>query len=499
MIRRWRDAEFDLPGADGRRCRIINSAEFKPGDAAMRVAGKVFGVLIATALLWGAGFSAGSEKAAAADDQAMVLAPTPPMGWNSYDAYCGDVTEQEVKANADYMAQHMARYGWKYVVIDYYWYFSQTHPNLQQDTWGFNMDDYGRLVPAPNRFPSAAQGQGFKPLADYIHSKGLKFGIHIMRGIPRAAVSKNLPILGTSAHAQDVADTGNACSWSTAMYGVDVSKPAGQAYYDSIAALYAQWGVDYIKADDMSHAGKPAREDYHGAEIAALHNAIVKAGRPMVLSLSPGPAPLGQAAHLEKNAQLWRISDDFWDNWKSLKNQFALCRAWAPYIGPLNWPDADMLPLGRIRLRGYDDPPRQSRFTPAEQRTHLTLWAIFRSPLMMGGDLPTLDSPTLDMLTNPEMLDVDQHSSHNRELFTLGDQVAWAADAPGGRDKYLAVFNLNNWLPWKVSVDWSELGLGRKCAVRDIWEKKDLGEVDDSFSPWIAAHGAGLYRITPVR
>ncbi len=463
----------------------------------MQVAQKVFVGLMAAAFLWGAGLSAGSGSAAD-DDQPLGLAPTPPVGWNSYDAYCGDVTEQEVKANADFMAQHMAQFGWKYVVIDYYWYFSHTHPTLQQDTWGFNMDEYGRLIPAPNRFPSAGQGQGFKPLADYIHSKGLKFGIHIMRGIPREAVAKNLPILGTSAHAQDVADTRNICSWSTAMYGVDVSKPAGQAYYDSIAALYAQWGVDYIKADDMSHAGKPAPEDYHAAEIAALHRAIVKSGRPMVLSLSPGPAPVGEAAHLRENANLWRISNDFWDNWKLLKATFALCRAWAPYISPNHWPDADMLPLGRIRIRGYEDPARRTRFTPAEQRTHLTLWAIFRSPLMMGGDLPTLDAATLDMLTNPEWLDVDQHSSHNRELFTLGNQVAWAADAPGLRDKYLAIFNLNDWLPSRISVDWSELGLGKKCAVRDIWERKDLGVVDDSFASWIAPHSAGLYRITPV-
>ncbi len=465
----------------------------------MQVAQKVFVVLIAGAFLWGAGMSAGSGEAPPGGDQAMDLAPTPPMGWNSYDAYCGDVTEQEVKANADYMAEHMASLGWKYVVIDYYWYFSQTHPTQQQDTWGFNMDEYGRLIPAPNRFPSAAEGQGFKPLADYIHSKGLKFGIHIMRGIPRAAVAKNLPILGTSAHAQDVVDTRNACSWSTAMYGVDVNKPGGQAYYDSIAALYAQWGVDYIKADDMSHAGKPAREDYHAAEIAALHRAIVKSGRPMVLSLSPGPAPVGEAAHLEENANLWRISDDFWDKWKLLKATFPLCRAWAPNIGPNHWPDADMLPLGRIRIRGYEDPERRTRFTPAEQRTHLTLWAIFRSPLMMGGDLPTLDAATLDMLTNREWLDVDQHSSHNRELFTLGNQVAWAADAPGLRDKYLAIFNLNDWLPSRISVDWSELGLGKKCAVRDIWDRKDLGDVDDSFAAWIAPHSAGLYRITPIR
>lgn len=179
--------------------------------------------------------------------QSTGLAPTPPMGWNSYDSYGGDVNEQEVRANAAYLARHMMRYGWKYVVIDYYWYFSDTHhPGVDQEKWDYHLDDYGRLIPAPNRFPSSAHNQGFKPLADYIHSKGLKFGIHIMRGIPRAAVEKNLPVFGTPARARNAADTGNSCSWSTAMYGVDTGKPAGQAYYDSIAALYAQWGVDYI-------------------------------------------------------------------------------------------------------------------------------------------------------------------------------------------------------------------------------------------------------------
>jgi len=431
--------------------------------------------------------------------QSTGLAPTPPMGWNSYDSYGGDVNEQEVRANAAYLARHMMRYGWKYVVIDYYWYFSDTHhPGVDQEKWDYHLDDYGRLIPAPNRFPSSAHGQGFKPLADYIHSLGLKFGIHIMRGIPRAAVKRNLPILGTSAHAQDVADKENACSWSTAMYGVDVSKPAGQAYYDSIVALYAKWGVDYIKADDMSWAGHGAREHYHGAEIAALHRAIAKSGRPMVLSLSPGPAPLEEAADLAKNANLWRISGDFWDNWESLKKQFALCRAWAPYSQPNHWPDADMLPLGRLRLRGFADAPRESRFTPAEQRTHLTLWAIFRSPLMMGGDLPTLQPAVLEMLTNPEMLAVDQHCIHEHELFTRGNQVAWMADVPGSRDKYLAVFNLDDQSPAEVRVQWNELGLRGKCAVRDLWEKKSLGVVDAAFAPKIESHGAGLYRVAPA-
>jgi hypothetical protein len=380
--------------------------------------------------------------------------------------------------------------------VDYYWYFSHTRPGQDQEKWEFNMDQYGRLVPAPNRFPSAAGGQGFKPLADYMHSKGLKFGIHIMRGIPRAAVEKNLPILGTSAHARDVADTGNECSWSTAMHGVDASKPAGQAYYDSIVALYASWGVDYIKADDMSWAGKPARENYHAAEIAALHRAIVKSGRPIVLSLSPGPAPLAEAADLARNANLWRISGDFWDDWNSLKKQFALCHAWAPYIEANHWPDADMLPLGRLRIRGYEDPERQTRFTAAEQRTLLTLWPIFRSPLMMGGDLPTLDAATLALLTNPEVLAVDQHSAHNHELFRSGNQVAWVADIPGSDDKYLAVFNLDDHAAAAVTVRWSELGLGHKCQVRDLWAKQDLGTVADSFAPKIEPHGAGLYRIS---
>jgi alpha-galactosidase len=280
-----------------------------------------------SAVLFG-GEGSGPSAALAAATPASSVAATPPMGWNSYDAYCGDVTEQEFKANVDFMAARLKRFGWQYAVVDYYWYF--LHPESedfsQQDKLQVAMDDYGRLLPAENRFPSAAGGRGFKPLADYVHSRGLKFGIHIMRGIPRAAVEKNLPILGTSAHAQDVANLKNTCSWSTAMYGVDVSKPAGQAYYDSIVKLYAQWGVDFIKADDMSRGENPAGENYHAPEIEALHRAIVKSGRPIVLSLSPGETPPAQAEHVMKYANLWRISDDFWDNWKSLKRQFELAR-----------------------------------------------------------------------------------------------------------------------------------------------------------------------------
>ena len=429
------------------------------------------------------------------------VAPTPPMGWNSYDAYCGDVTEQEFKTNAAYMAKHLSQYGWKYVVVDYYWYFP--HPNTedfnQQEKLAVAMDPYGRLLPAENRFPSAAGGKGFKPLADYVHSLGLKFGIHIMRGIPRAAVRNNLPILGTKAHAQDIANLKNTCAWSTAMYGVDVSKPAGQAYYDSIVKLYAQWGVDYIKADDMTRGEDPAGETYHAPEIEALHKAIVKCGRPMVLSLSPGPTPPSEAQNVMQNANLWRISNDIWDDWKLIKHQFTLARPWVPSIGANHWPDADMLPVGRIRIRGFKDGPRESRLTADELRTLMSLWTIFRSPLMIGGDLPTMDAPTLAYFTNRQALDIDQHSRNNRELFARGDQVAWAAESADGATQYLAVFNIGDSGPVAVPVRWTELGLRGKCAVADVWGKKDLGTFETEFSPAIPAHGAGLYRVGPCR
>jgi alpha-galactosidase len=453
----------------------------------------LFFLLLAAGIVIGAGLLPARSRRAHAIEKAKgtsaALAPTPPMGWNSYDSYGGDVNEQQVKANARYLADHLAIYGWKYVVVDYYWYYPSGH--VKGDPV---MDEYGRLLPATNRFPSAAGGQGFKPLADYVHSLGLKFGIHIMRGIPRAAVEQNLPILGTSARAQEIANVLNTCSWSEAMYGVDVSKPAGQAYYDSLARLYAEWGVDFIKADDMSRARDPYGEVYHGPEIAALRSSMTRSGRPMVLSLSPGPTPLCDAEHVQQNSQMWRISDDMWDNWPELRNQFGYCRLWAPQVGPNHWPDADMLPLGLLRLRGFNDGPRLTRLTHDEQVTLMTLWSIFRSPLMMGGDLPTLDPFTLSLLTNQEVLAVDQHSSGSHLLFTRGHQIAWVADDPGTKQKYVALFNLGE-SPEEVAITWRQLGLVGRVPVRDLWKKQSMGSFDKQFSARIDPHGAGLYRI----
>jgi len=358
-------------------------------------------------------------------------AATPPMGWNSWDCFATTVTEEQTKAHADYMAEYLAKHGWQYVVVDIQWY----EPGARSFNYRRNaelvMDQWGRLLPAPNRFPSATDGVGFKALAKYVHDKGLKFGVHLMRGIPRQAVRANTPVLGTDVRAQDIANTQSICPWNPDMYGVDMTKPGAQAYYDSVFKSFAEWGVDYVKVDDIS---RPYHE--HEAEIEAVRHAVDNSGRPMVLSLSPGETALTAGEHVMRHANLWRISDDFWDNWPALYDQFERLDNWTPFRGPGYWPDADMLPLGMIDMSS-----RKTNFTPVEQYTLMSLWAIVRSPLMFGGDMTKMDDFTLSLLTNDEVLAVNQHSTNNRQLFRRDRRIAWAADVPNSPDKYLAVFN----------------------------------------------------------
>ncbi|ACB74648.1 Melibiase subfamily [Opitutus terrae] len=358
-------------------------------------------------------------------------APTPPMGWNSWDNFATTITEEQTKQQADFMAAQLKSHGWQYVVVDIQWYEPGAKSHAYRSDATLTMDEFGRLTPALNRFPSAAEGAGFKPLADYIHSLGLKMGIHLMRGIPRQAVERNLPVKGTSVRAQDIANRASICPWNPDMFGVDLTKPGAQEYYDSVFALIAAWGVDYVKVDDIS---RPYHE--HESEIEAIRRAIDRTGRPIVLSLSPGETALTAAAHVRDHANLWRISDDFWDRWLALRDQFGRLAAWNPHRVTGAWPDADMLPLGVLNLG-----TRITRFTPDEQRTLMTLWSIARSPLMHGGDLTKTDDFTLSLLTNDEVLAVNQQSENNRPLFDRDQLIAWVADVPGSADKYLAVFN----------------------------------------------------------
>jgi alpha-galactosidase len=418
-------------------------------------------------------------------------AATPPMGWNSWDCYGPTVVESEVKANADYMAKNLKKAGWEYIVVDIRWYVGndKAHGYNQTDP-DYVLDQYGRFQPAVNRFPSAAGGKGFKPLADYIHKKGLKFGIHIMRGIPVEAVKRNTPILGSTATANQIYTTELQCPWLKDMYGVVAGKPGAQEYYNSLFKLYASWGLDFVKVDDLSRP-------YHTKEVEMIRKAIDLTGRKIILSTSPGETPVADAEHVADHANMWRTVDDFWDNWKMLKEHFDVFERWNPYRKLGAWPDGDMLPLGRIGIRAERGDNRMSKFTKDEQYTLMTLWTIFRSPLMFGGDLPSNDAFTLSLINNEDVIKVLKNSINNKQLFKTEQAVAWIADDTKTGDKFLAVFNQTDEAEAKkITVKLNDLGFKSKVQIKNLWNHQNLGSFSGEFAPLINRHGAGLYRIS---
>ena len=439
------------------------------------------------------------STALAQKDGTTVLARTPPMGWNSWDAYGESVSEADIRANAQWMAQNLKSHGWEYIVVDMGWYITNHTGESNAKNSKYSLDEFGRFTPATNSIPSANSSAGFKPLADYVHSLGLKFGIHILRGIPKQAVDANLPVEGSSFHAADAADRKDTCPWNPFNYGVDPAKPAGQAYYDSIARLYAQWGVDFLKVDCISS------HPYKGEDIRMIREALDKTGRAIVLSLSPGPAPLDKAREIARYAQLWRISDDVWDVWKTTENfpqgpgnQFARTAAWAVHSGPGHWPDADMLPLGSLRPSAGWGESRETRLTKEEQRSLLTLWSIVRSPLIMGGNLTALqrDPWTTSLLTNDEVLAVDQHSKDSRAAIQTENSAVWVSRPAEGPGYYVAVFNLSD-QPQTLQYHWTELGLAAgRYKVHDLWEHQEAGPIA-LLKLNLSPHASTLYKIIP--
>jgi alpha-galactosidase len=429
-----------------------------------------------------------------ADSVPTILAGTPPMGWNSWDGYGITINEAQFKANAIWFSEHLKSYGWQYVVIDMEWFVKNPVPEGNAKNFQYSMDEYGRYIPPESRFPSAAQG--FKPIADFTHSLGLKFGIHILRGIPKEAVSRNLPIADSAYHAADAAITSDTCPWNFDNYGVDPAKPAGQAYYDSIIKLYASWGVDFIKVDCISD------HPYKADEIRSISEAIARSGRPIVLSLSPGPTSLDKVEEIKKYAQMWRISDDIWDLWhndqsypKGVGDQFENAAKWAFISEPGHWPDADMLPIGKLGPAPGWGKPRDTRLTRDEQRTLVTLWSMFRSPLMIGGDLSCADEWTASLLTNPEVLAVDQHSKRAHKLFATQEAVVWSSVPESGTSSYLALFNMTP-KPLRIHHRWQDLGISAtEHRVRDLWQRKDLGEME-AVEVALPPHGSVLYKVS---
>jgi alpha-galactosidase len=450
----------------------------------------VSAVLATMALVLSIGLAVSPPERAEAWDNGT--ANTPPLGWNSYDAFNWRVTEADVRANADYMRDNLRQHGWQYVVIDWAWYYPGAHTGSPNQDGNLNprlrMDGNGRLLPDTTRFPSAAGSNGFKPLADYVHAQGLKFGVHLMRGIPRQAVADNVPILGTSCRANQINNSTTA-AWLNLMWGLNMSNSCAQAYLDSMFQLLASWGVDYVKVDDI------AAPTYRQAEVEGYRLAIERSGRPMVLSLSPGATPLSAGPHVRGNAHMWRIVNDLWDDWPGLDRLFDQLRDWAPHRATGAWPDPDMIPIGRLSKFGPVGSPRYSNLTPDEQRTLMTLWAINRAPLMWGGNLVENRASELALMTNTRVLAVDQNSTNNRQLVG-GARQAWAADVPGSGDRYVALFNRDA-AAGNVTLDLSTLGIG-SATVTDLWSGADLGTVSGTLTRSIPGHGAGLYRVSPT-
>jgi hypothetical protein len=435
---------------------------------------------------------------------------SPPMGWNSWDAYGLTITEAQFRANVSVLKTKLLPFGWRYAVIDEGWFFENPQDRPTPEKLHYAIDPYGRYVPVPARFPSArpapgplyaAAGTGavplwkleatientsFAELGRWVHAQGLQFGIHIVRGIPRASVERNLPIEQSAFYAQDAADQTDACPWDPTNWGIK-NNAAGQAWYDSLLRQYAAWGVDLLKVDCISD--HPYKED----EIRMIRRAIDKTGRPIILSLSPGPTSTDHAPAVGELATMWRVSEDVWDIWdsksaqkfpQSIKNQFERASAWDHFkFAPGHWPDMDMLPLGELRPSpGWGD-PRHTRLTPDEQRTLITLWAMSRSPLILGANLTLVDDATLRLLTNRTVLRIDQRAQASGETYHVGALLIRRAELPPERNPtpVVALFNLGD-TPLVVDMNTTDLGLrkgSRKTIpITDVWTGKNLDQIN---------------------
>lgn len=432
------------------------------------------------------------------------IAKTPPMGWNSWDCFSVTVTEEEVKANADFVAKHLKQFGWEYIVVDLAWFApGATHETYKQKNIPQLIDEYGRLIPDPEKFPSSANGAGFKLLADYVHSLGLKFGIHIMRGLPVQAVEAKSPVKGTDTTADQISYDREQCPWYNSLRTLNFANPDAQKYYDSILELYASWGVDYIKADDVNAwhevnnsdgsptgTGSPYRID----DIEGISAAIANCGRDIVLSISPGGPETTIINHLRNHTNLWRISADFWDEWGSLKKQMERCAIWAPFVTEGHWPDADMLPLGYMGRGESGGQDRFTNFTEDEQYTVMTLWSMFRSPLMFGGDLPKCPQFTIDLISNDEVLHVNQNSSDGKEAYRDESLVVWTAKDQSSDTEYLAVFNISD-VEQTYDINLSDYLAKKDGNIRDLWNKKKIENTDYRLAATVNPHGARLFSI----
>jgi alpha-galactosidase len=434
--------------------------------------------------------------------------PVPPMGWNSYNCWNYCVTESQFMQNAHYMADNLKKYGWEYCVVDFIWWVpvNGQYGGGQGGDWNKgHIDQNGRFLPDESRFPSSKGGKGFKPLGDSVHNLGLKFGIHLMRGVPKMAVRSNYPVLNSTYTCTDAADQTSTCPWLDWMYGAK-NNAAGQAYLTSMVQLCNDWGCDYLKIDDLSAA------TYHGPEVEMYAKAIASVSREIVFSTSPGATPINQASHVSQYCNMWRLVNDLWDTWGQLTDAYNVDENWRKTTvqwGPGKWPDIDMLPFGHLALIGPVGQPRYSlsTYTKGEHRLMFLLWCVNNGPLMWGGHLPdNSNNPFYDsLMMNSDALYINQHGIKARVLKaqSTGTPIWTSTHPTDTTTKFLLLGNTST-SSQTISVSLNTIGFPATQAVpvKNVWTGATLSNFTGTFAQTIPSHDAGLYILgnaqTPV-
>ncbi|MGW3940292.1 alpha-galactosidase D [Streptomyces phaeochromogenes] len=437
-----------------------------------------------------------STSAADAGAGAEAVAAKPYMGWSSWSMQSskypglnpdGDysyLTEKNVLKQADALAAKLKPYGYEYVNLDAGWWRAKD--------WKPGFDEYARQKADPGRFP-----RGMKPVADHIHGKGLKAGIYLPVGLEKEAYGEGkTPIWNAEGcTTADIvySDLRTTNGWDSA-YKLDFSNPCAQKYVDSQARLFADWGYDFLKLDGVGPgSGKNGDQYDNVADVAAWQKAIAATGRPIHLEIS-WSLDIGRVADWKKYSNGWRIDTDVecycntlvsWEN--SVDDRWDDAPGWTRHAGAGGWNDLDSLDVGNGQMDGL---------TKAERQSYATLWAIAKSPLYTGDDLTKLDSYGVSLLTNREVIALNQGSTPPARPVTPSDpQQVWAAKNTDG-SYTVALFNLAD-SPAAVTADWSTLGFTGKASVRDLWNRENLGTHTNKVTQALPAHGSRLFTVTP--
>ncbi|MDN3016888.1 alpha-galactosidase [Paenibacillus sp. BSR1-1] len=402
-----------------------------------------------------------------------TLAQRPFMGWSSWSSIRKKPTEENIKAAAYIMAAKFKSHGYEYVNLDDYY----------QLDWTTTVDKYGRWVVDPKKFPN-----GMKAVGDYIHKKGLKFGLYVTLGIPKGAIDQNTPIEGTPFHAKDIVDLsmGQKVSFNfDNMYSIDYSKPGAQEYINSWARLFASYGVDYLKIDGVRNQDIP--------DIEAWATALEKTERPIHVELSNN-LDIHHISTWQQLSNGWRTDHDVEaygtptnTNWKKVSRRFSDVANWQPHAGPGGWNDLDSLNVANGSKDGL---------TEDEKRSYISLWAIAASHFVIGNDLTKLDNYGISLLTNDEIIGVNQSGIPGKRLFKTDDSQVFYQKLQDGSYN-IGLFNTGT-LTQKVTVNWSDLGIQGPAIVHDMWSHQDLGSEDSGFTARLATHDSRMIHVVPA-